>query len=338
MPRDLHLPAPVKPGGHLRILSPGMPTMAYIPDRVVRGRQVLTDAGWTVSLGANSLLVSDDGLTAGTAADRARDLMDAFLDPSVDAILAADAGLGSRDLLDALDPEAIAAHPKPFIGYCDNVFLNHYLATRAGISSLYGCTFMVHVGEAGGAYPETLDFLARALDSAAPLVYEPVATRTGDLIDWYVPDLERIPRERDIPGGWTWLRPGTARGRLLGGEITLLPELVDYFALDLTGAVLFWDISYHGLDVRPLFEQLCARVDLTGLAGMIIGGHPLVAPDEWAKTIAELVDEHLAGLRYPIVVNADLSHTCPAWIVPFGEPVELDSDGPLVFRRNTARP
>ncbi|GIE99775.1 S66 peptidase family protein [Paractinoplanes rishiriensis] len=333
----LRIPAPVKPGGHLRILSPGMPTMAYIPDRVRRGVRVLADAGWTVSLGANALLVAEDGLTAGTAADRARDLMDAFLDPSVDAILAADAGLGSRDLLEALDPEVIAAHPKPFIGYCDNVFLNYFLATRAGIGSLYGATFMVHIGEAGGAYPETLDFLARALDSSAPLVYEPVPTRTGDLIDWYVPELERVPRERDIPGGWTWLRTGKCSGPLLGGEITLLPELAEYFGLDLTGAVLFWDISYHGLEVGPLFEQLCARVDLTGLAGMIIGGHPLRAPDEWAKTIAELVDEHLAGLDCPIVVNADLSHTCPSWIVPFGERVELDSAGPVVFRRGAQR-
>jgi hypothetical protein len=37
------------------------------------------------------------------------------------------------------------------------------------------------------------------------------------------------------------------------------------------------------------------------------------------------------------VVNADLSHTCPSWIVPFGEQVELDSAGPVVFHRGAHR-
>ncbi|MFI5496685.1 LD-carboxypeptidase [Actinoplanes sp. NPDC051859] len=333
MPRVLKVPAPVGPGGHLRVLSPGMPTLAYVPDRVERGVRALTDAGWKVSFGENAFLISADGLTAGTPAERARDLMDAFTDPSVDAILAADAGLGSEDLLDALDPDLIAAHPKPFLGYCDNVYLNHFLAAKAGISSLYGCTFMVHIGEAGGAYPETLDYLAAALDSAAPLRCHPVPSRTAGVIDWYVPDRERIPRTRDVPGGWTWLRPGVARGPLLGGELTLLPELIERFDLTLDGTLLFWDVSYHGLDVAPLFAALCAAADLTRLGGMIIGGHPQLTPEDWAKTVRELVDEHLPEPAFPIVVNADISHTCPAWIVPFGEEADLDPVGGLLFRR-----
>ncbi len=334
---SLRIPGPVGPGDHIRIISPGMPTMSYIPDRVARAERVLRDQGFTVSYAANAFLISEDGTTAGTAEQRAADLMAAFADPSVHAILAADAGLGSQDLLDALDPAAIAANPKPFIGYCDNVFLNYYLATRAGISSLYGCTFMVHIGEAGGAYPETLDYLKRALNSADPLVCTQLPSRTGELVSWYVPELEVIPRRRDIPGGWTWLRPGTGRGRLLGGEITLIPELVDSFGLSLASTVLFWDISYHGLAVQPLFKEMCDKVDLTGLAGMVVGAHPLMAPAEWARTVGDLIDEFLPETGYPVVVNSDLSHTCPSWTVPFGEEVVLTPDR-LVFRRGQAEP
>jgi muramoyltetrapeptide carboxypeptidase len=336
LPTPLRIPRPVRPGGHIRVISPGMPTMAYIPDRVVRAERVLTDLGFTVSYGANAFLISEDGTTAGTAEQRAADFTAAFADPSVDAVLAADAGLGSHHLLDALDAATIAANPKPFIGYCDNVFLNYFLATRAGMSSLYGCTYMVHIGEAGGAYPETLHYLTRALDSAEPLVCTLMPDRTGELVSWYVPELEIVPRKRDIPGGWTWLRPGTGRGPLLGGEITLVPELIESFGLSLEGAVLFWDISYHGLAVQPLFKEMCDKVDLTRLAGMVIGGHPLVPPAEWARTVGDLVDEFLPETGYPVVVNSDLSHTCPSWTVPFGEEVVLEKDR-LVFGRGSCR-
>lgn len=333
---SMTIPASVRPGGHVRILSPGMPTLNYIPVRAARAERVLFDLGLLTSYGRRSRLVSSDGTVAGTAAERAADLMDAFADPDVDAIIAADAGLGGRDLLDHLDAGVIAANPKPFIGYCDNVFVHYFLATQAGISSLYGCTFMIHLGEAGGVHPETVDYLTWALDTDRPIVCTPVASRTGALISWYVPELEQVPRQRDIPGGWTWLRSGTSRGPLIGGELTLLPELIDSFDLRLTSAVLFWDIGYHGLAVRPLFRRLAELVDLTRLSGMIVGAHPTKDPRTWADCVEGLLREFLPDSDFPVVVNADLSHTCPAWTVPFAEEVILQAPYRILFPRRPA--
>lgn len=333
---SLQIPAPVGPGGHIRIISPGMPTLNYIPERAQRAERTLTDLGFTVTFGSRAFLVDRDGGVAGTAQERAADFMEAFTDPSVNAILAADAGQGSRDLLDYLDPATIAANPKPFVGYCDNVFLHQYLASRAGVSSLYGCTLMVHVGEAGGAYAETLDYLIRALAGAEPLVCTPVPSRTGELISWYEPEAERTPRRRDTEGGWTWLRSGTGRGALLGGEITLLPELIDCFELSLRSRVLFWDIGYHGLPVQKLVKELCDKADMGSLAGMIVGAHPTIALAEWAGMVGDLLDEFLPGSDFPVVVNADLSHMCPSWTVPFGEEVILEAPDRIVFPRRAA--
>ncbi|OLB79923.1 MAG: hypothetical protein AUI14_08915 [Actinobacteria bacterium 13_2_20CM_2_71_6] len=333
VPNPIRVPDPVGPGAHIRILSPAMPTVSYIPDRVLRAERVLLDQGYTLSYSRSAFQVSADGTTAGTVEQRVADFVEAFADPTVDVVFASDAGLGSKDLLDRLDLPTIAANPKPFLGYCDNVFLNLYLAARAGISSLYGATYMVHIGEAGGAYPETLRSLAQALSSAEPLVCEAMPDRTGELINWYVPELEVQPRTRDIPGGWTWLRPGTARGPLLGGEISIVPELVETFDLSLDSAVLFWDISYHGLAVEPLFKAACASTDLTRLAGMMVGAHPLMPLADWAATVGALVDEFLPDADYPIVVNTDLGHTCPSWIVPYGEEVVVQSPDRIVFPR-----
>jgi muramoyltetrapeptide carboxypeptidase LdcA involved in peptidoglycan recycling len=332
--RSIRVPDPVGPGAHLRVVSPGMPTLSYIPDRARRAERALTEHGFAVSYSANAFAVSDDGTTAGNARQRAADLMAAFADPAVDAVLAADAGIGSRDLLDHLDVAVIRANPKPFIGFCDNVFINQFLATEVGLSSLYGATFMIHIGEAVAVHPETLDYLARALASADPLWCEPMADRTGEMIQWYVPELESKYRPRDMPGGWTWIRPGSGRGPLVGGELTIVPDLVSCFDLSLDSAVLFWDIGYHGLPVEPLFKALCASTDLTALAGMVVGAHPMMPPDDWAAVVRGLVDEYLPDSVHPIVVNADLGHTSPSWTVPYGEEVVLDAPDRLVFRRH----
>jgi len=310
-----------------------MPELAYAPDRACRAEQALLDLGFTISYGSRARLISYDGTTAGTGRERAADFMEAFEDPAVDVVLAAEAGLGSRDLLDFLDPARIAASPKPFVGYCDNVYLHLFLAASAGISSLYGCTFMKHFGEGGGAYPETIEYFTRSLDSTDPLVCRPVPSRVGKPLNWYLPEIDSLPRLRSVEGGWTWLRRGAARGTFLGGEITLIPELVRMFGLSLGSAVLFWDVAHHGLPVRPLFKDMCESADVTRLAGMIVGAHPSIAPVEWARTVASLADEFLPETSYPIVVNADLSHLCPSWTVPFGEEVRLDSAGAIVFPR-----
>jgi muramoyltetrapeptide carboxypeptidase LdcA involved in peptidoglycan recycling len=154
----------------------------------------------------------------------------------------------------------------------------------------------------------------------------------------YEPELERMPRHRDTAGGWTWLRPGTGRGALLGGEITLIPELIGRFELSLRSKVLFWHVGYHGLPLQQLFKKLCDKADVTSLAGMIVGAHPVFPPAEWAGTVAGLLDEFLSGSAFPVVVNADLSHLCPSWTVPFGEEAILEAPDRIVFPRRPIRP
>jgi muramoyltetrapeptide carboxypeptidase len=332
MTTPLQTPAPVLPGAHLRIVSPAFPTLARVPVRARRGEQALRQLGFTVSYGANAWLISDDGITAGTARQRAGDLMEAFSDPAVDAILSADAGLGTRDVLDFLDAGVIAANPKPFIGFCDNAFLNQYLASEAGLSSLYGCTLMYHLGEAGGSFPETDAYLTRAL-GGLPLECLPVASRTGEYTNWHVPEEESGLRHRDIAGGWTWLREGSAAGRLLGGEITTICDLLSAFRESLRSAVLFWHVAYHDESVENALRVLSERADLSGLAGMIIGIHPVIAPAQWAAQVSDMLDEILPGLSCPVVVNADIGHMSPSWTIPYGENVIIDSGGSIQFPR-----
>jgi len=327
MPDLLRLP-PVHRGAHVRIVSPAMPTAATLPDRARRGEQALCGLGFDFSWGRHAL--NQDG---AAPQDRAADLVEAFEDPAVDVVLSADAGDSTEQILDFLDSAPFLANPKPFVGYCDNVFLQQYLLS-AGLPSLYGCTLMSHLGEAPVPFPETLDGFTRALASDEPLICRPAESRTGEFINWYLEDPANRSRRRCVSGGWTWLRPGEASGPLLGGELRLVPQLVRQFNLSLDSTVLFWHLAFRGPDPEVTFRALADAVDLTGLAGMIVGAHPTIPPPEWAARVDDLIEELMPETDYPVLANADISHLDPTWTVPFGERVSLSATSGITFRRN----
>lgn len=334
LPEPLLLPPPIAPGQNIRVVSPASPTMCYVSERLERAERTVRDLGFEVSYGANVYAVSEDGARAGSPQERADDLMAAFADPDVAAIFCADAGEGSVELLPHLDPAVIRSNPKPFIGYSDNVFLHQYLLSRAGLVSYYGYTYLHHMGEVGGPFPETLECFLAAVGSAGDLRCEPMPSRTTDWYSWIDPDVLHLQRVRNTPGGVDWVRAGRAEGPLIGAALPLLPEIVDLFELSLEGTVLFWDVNlFNEVPVRTLLTDLMAHADLSGLAGMVVGANQLVEAGPWAEEVAGLLDELLPGTRFPVLVNADLSHLCPSWLVPYGARVILGAGDGLEFHR-----
>lgn len=121
----------------MAVVAPSGPIVA---DRLDRGLDVLR--GWDLDpvvaphvLGAHGTL----GYLAADDEDRARDLQDAWCDPSVRAVFAARGGYGAQRMVDLLDwPALRAAAPKPLIGFSDVTVLHEAFAVRAGVSTLHG--------------------------------------------------------------------------------------------------------------------------------------------------------------------------------------------------------
>jgi muramoyltetrapeptide carboxypeptidase len=334
----LVMPSVLVPGDNVRVVSPASPMMSYVPDRLRRAESTVRGLGLRVSYGRHAYDVSMDGAAAGSAEQRAADLMEAFEDPSVQAIFCSDAGEGSAELVPYLDPDRIRGNPKPFVGYSDNVFLNQYLLSRAGLVSYYGYTFLHHMGEVGGAFPETLDNFRAAVMTGGDLWCRPASSRTSDWYSWVDPAVQHLRRERKVAGGYEWLRPGRAEGPLVGAALPLIPELIRRFGLQVDSAVLFWDVNlYNEVPVRRLLADVCECADLSKLAGMVVGAHQLVPPRRWAAEVADDLAALLPGARFPVMVNADLSHLCPSWLVPYGARVVLGTGDGLWFQRGTDR-
>ena len=75
---------------------------------------------------------------AGTSQKRLADLHAAFADPDTAAIMCIRGGYGSNYLLEALDFEIMAAHPKPFFAYSDLTGIQLRLLDELGLPVFHG--------------------------------------------------------------------------------------------------------------------------------------------------------------------------------------------------------
>lgn len=115
--------------------------------------------------------------------DRASDIMAAFGDPSVKAIIASVGGEDQIKLLKLLDPEIIKSNPKPFFGFSDNTHLHLYLS-NLGIPSYYGGCIMTQFAMQQNMMDLTIESLNKALFDGGTLETSGSATYNDIGLDW----------------------------------------------------------------------------------------------------------------------------------------------------------
>ena len=93
---------------------------------------------------------------------RAADLMAAFADPDIKAVLATIGGDDQITVLPFLDPEVVTANPKAFFGYSDNTNLLNWLWYH-GVAGYHGGGTMERLGRPGGLHPVSTTSLRAAL-------------------------------------------------------------------------------------------------------------------------------------------------------------------------------
>jgi muramoyltetrapeptide carboxypeptidase LdcA involved in peptidoglycan recycling len=136
--------------------------------RVIETRHALRDAAWI----------------AANPKARADDLMEAFADSSIRAVISTIGGDDSIRILPFLDLSVLRAHPKIFMGYSDTT-VTHFACVVAGITSFYGPAFMAGFAENGGMHRYLMDSVRSTLFSA-----EPVGNVLPNTDGWTVERLE----------------------------------------------------------------------------------------------------------------------------------------------------
>ena len=252
------------------------------------------------------------GYLAGTDRQRAADLNAMFADDEVRAVFAVRGGWGSARLLPFLDWKTIRANPKLLIGFSDITALHLAFAARAGFPT-------IHSPNAGNSWQEiswnSLWHLAFA--GATPTFRNP-QIRTDDPI--------AQERWRTVA-----IRSGKARGRLLGGNLSVLTALVGTPWLpDFAGAILFLeDTGEAPYRIDRMLSQLALSGILGRVAGVVFGRCTRCGSgvaDYIGFTIPELLHQYLAPLGVPAFYGANIGHIANQLSLPVGVRAEIDAD------------
>ena len=293
----------LSPGSTVAVVSPAGPVPE---DRLDRGLAVLRSWGFEIrELPHVRGRLGEAGYLAGTDADRAADLMRAWGDEEVAAVVCARGGYGTQRLVDLLDWSALAAAgPKVLVGFSDITALHQVFAARLGLSTIHGPV----VTSLGAGDDASRDHLRRTLmepESALSLTPEPVPS----------------------------LFPGRAEGVLVGGNVALLAaELGTPTSVPAFGAVaVLEDVNEDVYRLDRMLTHLLRAGWFDGVRGIALGqfdgcgGH---------DAVQALVEDRLVPLGVPMLWDVPVGHGGTNLAFPLGVPAVLDAGaGTLTLTR-----
>jgi muramoyltetrapeptide carboxypeptidase len=317
----------LRPGDTIGIVSPSFGAAGLFPHRVERGVQHLESLGYNVKIGPHAL--NANGHISDSAQNRAADINGFFADPQVKAIIAAIGGDHSCQLLPLLDYGLIWQNPKIFMGYSDITVLNVALYQKTGLVTFNGPMLLTDFAEYPRIPAYTGGYFRRTVCQPDPVgQIDPAPEWTDEFLDWGQQlDLTR-PRATHPSPGWTWLKPGFAQGRLIGGCLTSMEHLrgTPYWP-DWRDAILFlegseekppparWDCVLMDYQNMGVFDQI------TGL----IVGRPYDYSDAEKEALDQVIVDRTKAYGFPIITGMDFGHTAPQFTLPLGCQAEIDT-------------
>jgi len=277
----------------IALIAPSSPAPDLTPDSLTLLRDKFAENGYQIHLGSHAL--DSVRYLAGTDEDRAFDVMAAFCDNTIDAVMTVRGGYGSPRLLDLLDYDLLRQNQKPFWTISDGTALQTALWARSGISGYSGlqATFFLN--------PQN-----------EKLIQTGLAAAQGHL--------------PDIPIQKTWV-PGRAQGIVVGGNLTVFMGLIGtpYFP-DLTGKILLMeDINEYPYRIDRLLAHLRLSGAFGQLAGIILGDFSgCVSKDLADGDIDAVFADYFQNFPIP-VVQINYGHRNRETVVPIGKNVLIDT-------------
>jgi muramoyltetrapeptide carboxypeptidase len=235
---------------------------------------------------------------AGTPEMRLRDMHHAFADDEVRAIFSTRGGYGSNYLLESLDLDLIAESGKPFIGYSDLTAVQLWLLDQIQLPAFHGPMVSADFARDDGVH---LPSLHAALRGQTYSVGAAEGMRT--------------------------LHPGSARGTLYGGCLSILVALLGTpYEPQTEGKLLFIeDVNAKPYQVDRMLWQLSETGKLDGVKGIIFGEMlDCAAPGAPPELLDEVILRSLEDFQGPIAIGLRSGHVSgPNVTLTFGVEAEL---------------
>jgi len=295
--------------GHtVALISPASATFESIEVRIAK--ESLEALGLTVRLGAH--MMERHGYLGGDDKARAADINAFFADKEVAAIHPIRGGWGSSRVLPYVDFDVIRRNPKILLGYSDITALLLSVHAKTGLITFHGPIGM------GRWDAFSIDYYKRVLFDGELLTYQ----NKRDLSDRNALTQTEFRVQT--------ITPGTARGRLIGGNLTVLTAIIGSpYLPEWDNAILFTeDVHEEPYRIDRMLTQLKLAGVLNRIKAFIFGSCSECTPGEGsygALTLEEIFNDHIRPLGIPAWQGAMIGHQQPQWTLPEGVEVEIDA-------------
>ena len=273
------MPPALKAGDTIAIISP-----SSSPDSmtVAKGCAALREWGYVPVVGPHAL--SDYHGFAGTADERAADLLWALRDSTIKAIMCSRGGDGAVQVLYRTPLQEFASHPKWIIGFSDVTAL-HSAEAAAGVMSIHGsmCDGIAAKGERDSINA----IMHRLLQGQLPTYQVPVHPLN---------------------------QQGEATGILVGGNLSVFSGLAgsDYDFLNRAdeGLILFMEDTNESMSkVDRMLHQMEIRGILSKLKGIVVGHFSKYKhPENGFADMYEMLHEYLQHYDIPVCYDFPAGH------------------------------
>jgi muramoyltetrapeptide carboxypeptidase len=302
-------PKRLQAGDTVGVVAPANATFNSV--ELAIGRESLEALGLKVRIGRHVL--DRHGYLAGQDKDRAADINAFFADRDVSAVLPLRGGWGSSRVLPYLDFDAIRRNPKVVLGYSDITALLLAVHAKTGLVTFHGPNGM-------GRWDEfSVDSFKRVLMQGEAVTFENPRTLSDRNV------LTQTENRIQTLAG------GKARGRLLGGNLTVLTTIVGSPYLPPWDDAIFFceDVGEGFYRMDRMLTQLKLAGALSKIKGFIFGTCSECGPGDnnfGALTLEEIFADHVKPLGVPAWMGAMIGHGMPQWTLAQGLDVEIDAD------------
>lgn len=263
---------------------------------------VFEEMGFRVKVSPQNFLRQDQ--FAGTDNDRARAIEEMFVDEDVKAIVCARGGYGALRIIDILNYDLIARNPKIFIGYSDITALLFSIYKETGLVTFHGPMLYSFINEVD---PFIITYLSQAICQSEP----------------YNVEFEKNSQVKV-------LRSGIAEGELLGGNLSILVNLIGTsHDFDTSGKILFIeDVDEYLYNLDRMLLHMKRSGKLENVAGLIIGEMTDIKDNNipFGKDIDEIVLDIVGDSSFPIVSNFPCGHGKSLMTMPISIRARLKCD------------
>ena len=286
-------PPPLLVGDTIGVVAP---SYAPQPGWLLRGAKAMEEAGYKVIL--DSEIERFRRFQKREDERRAENLMAIWRNPEVKVVISGTGGYGAMRLLPYLDPEVFRKNPKAFVGYSDITALHLWLMRRAQLRVFHG--------------PTLDDLFPGGNDPSAQSLLTALTT----------------PRPETLLGRGSArsVRPGSAVGRLTGGNLSLVQQTVGTpYEIDTRDAILFLEETRDPMSVvDERLLHLRAAGLLRHVRGIVFGQLSVdrSEEDEFEDFLLDLVSD----LEVPILMDFPAGHEVPNLTLPLGTEVEIVAD------------